>query len=54
MFIEHKILKIKKIKKTNTNYIEEQIKQIGLIPLRWAITKIDDNFFTIDCAIIKQ
>ena len=54
MFIEHKILKIKKIRKPNTNYIEEQINQLGFIPLRWAITKIDNNFFTIDCAVIKQ
>ena len=45
MFIEHKILKIKKT---------EKITNLGLIPIRWAITKVEDDAFIIDCATIKN
>lgn len=54
MFIEHKILKIKKTEKITTSSIEEQIANLGLTPLRWAITRVEDDSYIIDCATIKK
>ena len=34
----------------STEYIEQELKKMNIIPLRWAIVKISEDFFTINCA----
>ena len=34
----------------STEYIEQELKKMGIIPLRWAIVKISKDSFTINCA----
>lgn len=52
MKIEHKTLKIKKTNKISTDYIENCLHNLGFQPLRWAITKVEADFYTVDCAVI--
>lgn len=37
----------------NTESIETSLKDTGIIPLRWAITEIDGNCFTINVSYEK-
>ena len=34
-------------------YIENELKKMGIKPLRWAIVKISKDSFTINCAYDK-
>lgn len=53
MQIESKLVDIPKISEPTTEYIESELKKIGINPLRWAIVKISNDFFTINCAYDK-
>lgn len=37
----------------NTEYILSELKKLDITPLRWAIVKISNDFFTINCAYDK-
>jgi hypothetical protein len=44
---------IPKIGNPTVEYIESELKNRGIKPLRWAIVKISNDFFTINCAYDK-
>ena len=48
MQIESKIFKIKNTKNFSVEYIESQLKSYMIIPLRWAIIQIDNDFLYIN------
>ena len=50
MQIESKIVNIPYINNVSTEYVEDELKKLGINPLRWAIVKADDKNFTISCA----
>jgi len=53
MQIKSEIIKIQKTDQITTEYIEKELKKMGINPLRWAIVKIEKDFFTINCAYDK-
>lgn len=53
MSIVSEILNIKNNGNPTTEYVEEELKKLGIIPLRWAIVKIGNDFFTINVAYDK-
>jgi len=53
MQIKSKLVDIPRISEPNTEYIESELKKTGINPLRWAIVKISNDFFTINCAYDK-
>ena len=50
MQIVSEIIKIPFTKNISTEYVEAELKKSGIIPLRWAITDINNDYFTINCA----
>ena len=48
-----KIINIKNNGNPTSEYIEQELKNNGIIPLRWAIVKISKDFFTINTAYDK-
>lgn len=53
MEIVSKIINIKNNGNPTSEYIEKELKNNGIIPLRWAIVKISKDFFTINTAYDK-
>ena len=53
MEIISKLINIKNIGEPSTEYIEHELKKMGIDPLRWAIVKISKDFFTINVAYAK-
>lgn len=53
MSIVSEILDIKNNGNPSTEYIESELKKHGIEPLRWAIVKISNDFFTINVAYDK-
>ena len=53
MSIVSEIIDIKNNGNPTTEYVEEELKKQGIIPLRWAIVKIGNDFFTINVAYDK-
>lgn len=53
MSIVSEILEIKNNGNPSTEYIETELKNRGIEPLRWAIVKISNDFFTINVAYDK-
>ena len=50
MSIVSEIINIKNNGNPTTEYVEAELKKRGIIPLRWAIVKIGNDFFTINVA----
>ena len=48
MQIESKIFKIKNTNNFSVEYIESQLKNYMIIPLRWAIIQINNNFLYVN------
>lgn len=46
-------IQIPKVENLTTEYVENELKKRGISPLRWAIVKISNDFFTISCAYDK-
>ena len=53
MEIISEIVNVKNNGEATTEYIENELKKLGLNPLRWAIVKISKDFFTINIAYAK-
>lgn len=53
MSIVSEIVNIKNNGNPTTEYVEKELKKLGIIPLRWAIVKIGNDFFTINVAYDK-
>ncbi len=51
--ITTKEIKIKRNIELTSEGIEEELKNRGLDVLRWAITEADDEFYTVNIAIIE-
>ena len=52
--ITTKEVKIKISGDFNSEYIEYELKNMGFDVLRWAVTKIDDEFYTLNIAIVQD
>lgn len=52
--ITTKTLKIKIPKELTNEYIENELKLMGYDVLRWAITNYDEEFYTLDVAIVED
>lgn len=53
MSIVSEIINIKNNGNPSTEYIETELKKLGIDALRWAIVKISNDFFTINVAYDK-
>jgi len=53
MEIVSEIINIKNNGNPDSEYIENELKKLGISPLRWAIVKISKDFFTINCSYGK-
>ena len=53
MQIISEIINLPNIGEPSTEYIESELKKRNITPLRWAIVKISNDFFTINCAYDK-
>ena len=51
--ITSKEIKIKKLSEFSSQYINEELKKIGFDVLRWAITDVDEEFYTVNIAIVE-
>lgn len=45
---------IKKVENLSTEYIEQELKKQGIVPVRWAITKIEQESITISLAYERE
>ncbi len=45
-------VKVRIPKVFTSEYIENELKEMGYDVLRWAITNYDDNFYTISIAFV--
>ncbi len=52
--ITTKTIKIKIPKEFTSEYIENELKSAGYDVLRWAITNYDEEFYTLDVAIVEK
>ncbi len=43
-------IKIKNTNSLNTEYIESEMKKLGIVPLRWAIVNADENCLVVSAA----
>ena len=50
MNINSKLIKIKKTTSVTSEQIEMALNKLGIIPLRWAIVKTEDDKLTISVA----
>ncbi len=50
--IINKEIKIKIPKEFSSGYIEENLKQMGLDVLKWAITDFDKENYTLNVAVV--
>ena len=50
MQIVSEIIDIPNNNEQTTEYIESELKKMGITPLRWAIVKVSNDFYTINCA----
>lgn len=53
MQIISELIKIPNIGIPTTEYIESELKNRNITPIRWAIVKISKDFFTINCSYDK-
>ncbi|MCD7739788.1 MAG: hypothetical protein LUH11_00360 [Candidatus Gastranaerophilales bacterium] len=52
--ITTKDVKIKIPEEFTSEYVEDELKKMGLDVLRWAITDFDKEFYTLNIAIVKD
>lgn len=51
--ITSKEIKIKKLDEFSSQYINEELEKKNLDVLRWAVTDVDDEFYTVNIAIVE-
>ena len=47
MQAKSEIVKIKNNNNPSVEYIESELKMLGIEPLRWAVVEVNDEFYTI-------
>ena len=52
--ITSKEIKIKKLSEFSSQYINEELENMGFDVLRWAVTAVDDEFYTLNIAIVED
>lgn len=52
--ITNKIIKINIVDNLTSEYIENEFKKLNLDVLRWSITDIDDDFYTVNISVIEN
>lgn len=53
MKIESDIIKIPYTKNISTEYVEQELKKLGIVPLRWAVVDIKDNSLAVSVAVVR-
>ena len=51
--ITSKEINIKKLDEFSSQYINEELEKRNLDVLRWAVTDVDDEFYTVNIAIVE-
>ena len=51
--ITNKEVKIKIPAKLTSNYIENELKNMGFDVLRWAITESDSEYYSVNIAVVE-
>ncbi len=51
--ITSKEIKIKKTEEFSAEYVNSQLKVLGFDVLRWVITNVDDDFYTVNISIVE-
>lgn len=54
MKINSKIIEIRNIGKPSTEYIEQELTNINIIPLRWAIVYVSDKIYKVSVENIEN
>ena len=54
MKVISKLIKIKNNNSPSVEYIEGELKNIGINPLRWAVVEVTDENYTISVADLIQ
>ena len=52
--IYSKDVKIKTTDNLTADYIENELKNMGFDVLRWAITEVDEKYYTLNLAIVSD
>ncbi len=52
--IKTREVKVKMPEELTSKYIEDELKNMGLDVLRWAITDFDKEFYTLNLAIVED
>ena len=52
--ITTKEVKVKRCDELTSEYIEKHLSIMGLDVLRWAITALDDEFYTLSIAVVED
>ncbi len=52
--ITSKDIKIKKNNEFSAEYINDELKKLNLDVLRWAITAVDNEFYTLNIAVVED
>lgn len=51
--ITSKEIKIKKLDEFSSQYVNGELEKRNLDVLRWAVTDVDDEFYTVNIAIVE-
>ena len=46
-------IKLKKIAELNSSYVESELAKLGILPLRWAIVEVLDEYFVLSVSYRK-
>lgn len=49
-----KQIKIQKTNNLNSKYVESELNKLGILPLRWAIVKIDSEFYYVSASFEQK
>ncbi len=54
MQVESTLIKIPNNSNPSTEYIEGELNRLGIEPLRWAIVEVNDDYYIISVADLKE
>ena len=54
MQVISKLIKIKNNNNPSTEYIEQELKKRNINPLRWAVVKVDFDYYTVSVADLTK
>ena len=54
MYVIPEVVQIKKNMVPSVEYIENELRNMNINPLRWAVVHVSDNMYTINIANLKE